>query len=86
MKIDEKRRAVEVLMHASCVGQLMAVTGANREFHRIAKLRTAVADELSVWSYAFTNGYRDACLEAAYRLIESSPTLRREWFTTRGTP
>lgn len=28
-------------------------------------------------------GYGEVCIEAAYRLIESSPTLRREWF---GTP
>ena len=28
--------------------------------------------------YATT--YTTVCLEAAYRLIESSPTLRREWF------
>jgi hypothetical protein len=48
----------------------------------MAKLKKAA--ESDAMSYAFSPAYKSACLEAAYRLIESSPTLRREWFGKAG--
>lgn len=83
MTIDEKRQVIEVLLcaasqpgvsvfHAkSWLGHMerVAVRAMDR---RHAALMNLNADK-GRW-------YTTSANEAAYRLIESSPTLRREWF------
>jgi len=81
MTLAEKRQVIEVLMCVSDARNLTYVddligqrTG---EPLRVAlELRHAVLCD-SVDPY----GYGESCVEAAYRLIESHPALRAEWFT-----
>lgn len=89
MKLDDKRKVIEVLLcdayYLSVNEALRAVTGllAHRvQLHRAADRRiTAVYRDRDVRRPGI--GYSDARITAAYRLIESSPTLRREWFGAR---
>ena len=88
MKLDEKRQVIEVLLcgaSARWVGYTEYPVGMwTAALHlevdsRSARRRWGLAHaDYSNGGYATT--YMTICLEAAYRLIESSPTLRREWF------
>ncbi len=87
-RLSERATAVHVLMCASAHDRRLSLVEMNvptvseislDEFGaspltmvRIVRLRK----EAQMLAYT----YGDSCLEAAYRLIESSPTLRREWF------
>lgn len=80
MTVAEKRKVVEVLLCGTdfCgpnIEQMEpwfdAVTRA-----RAVCLQSAIVAEMPL---AYADIEFDTC-EAAYRLIESSPTLRREWF------
>lgn len=88
MTLDDKRKAIEVLMCCSfewspdCTDQAADAAG-----HR-GKLTKELASR--EWADAYADicasprsgrvYHHEASTEAAYRLIESSPTLRREWF------
>src|SRR5690349_1662046 len=100
MKLDEKRRVVEVLLCSASTfkwgSDLYAITLVNaadsfadmgdpkREqlFAPACAMRREIAFELHVHggSRGDDSAYAHTALEAAYRLIESSPTLRREFF------
>ena len=82
MRIEEKMDLIETMMCAGYVGQIMAVTGIGGRFHDAARLRQEV--EAGRFYYAFSPEYKLACLEAAYRLIETSPALCHEWFGKAG--
>lgn len=78
MKLDEKRMVVEVLLCGAKMGCMSAVyhLGYDRAVgaqgaRRRAKVQRDLRSPL---------GFEQLAIEAAYRLIESSPTLRREWF------
>lgn len=79
MTLEEKRQLIEILMCASDngVGGIASASYAldlhHRQVRDAARLRTEVD--------FFTHSYEEDCVEAAYRLIESHPALRCEWFT-----
>lgn len=77
MTVAEKRKVVEVLLCARNEHGLRIINLADErtETHNAyAAFEDAYED--TEWS----NEYWPTCLEAAYRLIESSATLRKEWF------
>lgn len=87
MKLDDKRKVIEVLLCCGDPGH----TGGTAEVVKALALPAAYqAVAFQAWSPVEGEPkYRDdwsepsiseAYTEAAYRLIESSPTLRREWF------
>lgn len=86
MTIDEKREVIEVLLCAASItspdkrtawGDLSTPCRViDGVFTPAVKARHAVRDEGS----RRARFYGWTAMEAAYRLIESSPTLRREWF------
>lgn len=77
MKIYSKRKTIEMLLCAAssewfCLSQADEWIG-----HATgAVFREAIHARAEIPS----GEYHTLNLEAAYRLIESSPTLRREWF------
>lgn len=84
MKLDDKRRVIEVLL---CCGhqETPNVYGVGKSLfdHCIAIAACEHRSETLVRVESFSDltlRYHFTCVEAAYRLIESSPTLRREWF------
>ena len=86
MKIDEKRKAIEVLLCASGSPVVSAVEVASYfdlNIHRIVDALTPTYRDTPRCNPGLR--YADRQIEAAYRLIETSPTLRREWFL-RGAP
>lgn len=74
MLIADKRKVIEVLLSVAGPGGsiIWHVRGYQPRILRAAFLEWFNSDE--------SGGYDLNCLEAVYRLIESSPTLRREWF------
>lgn len=83
MKLDEKRKVIEVLLcsASSRVDSVFTVAIYSGEPKGIATQamrfrRRAYSDMHCDLAYH----YAQSATEAAYRLIESSPTLRREWF------
>lgn len=87
MKLDDKRKVIEVLMCCGDPGsgdgttEACTVLGLARHYQRAAwgawspvEAEPGFAND---WS---RDGISLAYSEAAYRLIELSPTLRREWF------
>lgn len=85
MRIDEKSEAIEVLL--CCAQDPDEVLQWNRTTWEVCRywLESDQSTERragKAWraSDRPTASHGDVCLEAAYRLIESSPTLRREWF------
>jgi hypothetical protein len=76
MKVDRKRKVIETLMCATNPGRMVSVVGYN--FGGARLMSEAVLAHAKVSAPWMT--YEDEALEAAYRLIESSPSLRREWF------
>lgn len=83
MNIDEEQAAIEVLL---CAGdpdnpQGISDIAESTEAMPAYEARLAVEKERCGGRAPIDDIYYcDDCLEAAYRLIESSPTLRREWF------
>lgn len=83
MKLDEKRKVIEVLLCASDPSS-SAIPGTAYSIGVDQGIAEAASN---LWwavqpspHEAMDLGYEiDAC-EAAYRLIESSATLRKEWF------
>lgn len=86
MKLADKRRVIEVLL--CCSDELSPdITGmaADACGYMSEALKIAVDAE---WMCACRDvgieaGHHIASTEAGYRLIESSPVLRREWFGVR---
>ena len=80
MKLDEKMQVVEILMLASCDPHDSVMTVATTSIGQ--RYRVAVkANNLRVEVWRTTDlSYEQSCVEAAYRLIETSPVLIREWF------
>lgn len=81
MRLDEKARLVEAMLCAG--GDANDVSMYEAGYHcNASHFRSAI----DVTYNQFTAGslrYGDRLTEAAYRLIESSPALRREWFGAR---
>lgn len=90
MKLDDKRKVIEVLM---CCSDPESPDGTNEVTKSIGLARRYQRLAFGAWSPvekepAFVDnwsreGLAMAYTEAAYRLIESSPALRREWFGAR---
>lgn len=86
MKLEEKRLVVEALLIAgdsfgptahSAALQVCdsSVDDAFRFARRVVRRRRSAFSRMMA-----TRDYVDSCIEAAYLVIESSPTLRCEWF------
>lgn len=82
MTLADKRTFIEALLCASDIhsGGLSSATYFCRPRHNLVVGKRLSAD---VYDYHGGYGYEASCVDAAYRLIESSPTLRREWFGAR---
>jgi hypothetical protein len=85
MTLDEKRKIIEVLMCSSdvkssgiCVARLLFPDGETWSA-AVSRRRTAEREIPDKLPY----DYELSCVLAAYRLIETSSTLRREWFGAR---
>lgn len=76
--VDERRQLIEVLLCGAKSGCVTAALylGAERAVAIKATRLRARAQRTS----PLPNSFETLGIEAAYRLIESSPTLRREWF------
>lgn len=89
MTLADKRKVIEVLLCCGqdpCASQLRETTGGTARALEVERSVDTEAHRqwLSVRResmLALPHG--DLCITAAYRLIESSPTLRREWFGAR---
>jgi hypothetical protein len=89
--LDDKRKAIEVLLctgdHGNPDGsvtvaldlELDGTVAADLAYESWATVDREPAFNRDVTRETMSNAYT----EAAYRLIESSPTLRREWFGVR---
>ena len=88
MTLDDKRKVIETLLSCSDESSPDVTDSAADDLgHRSKQVKIMAGN-------AWGEAYRDICathrgdcvyhfeasIEAAYRLIESSPTLRREWF------
>lgn len=86
MRIEEKRQVIEVLLcgrdedgvRILNITDEVAVT--NACYSEFEKARASLSDETLNLIRDEGSEYWHTATEAAYRLIESSPTLRREWF------
>lgn len=90
MKIDDRRGVIEMLLCAGDpdetlgIGDICLLDDALHLFEfAVIQRQGACRDVHRDNRYGALDCYEDDCLEAAYRLIESSPTLRREWFGVR---
>jgi hypothetical protein len=84
VKLDDKRKVIEVLLCAGMPGgehiEYVAANIGLDDYMASARSAWWAADPSPHVAAGRLAQYElDAC-EAAYRLIESSPTLRREWF------
>lgn len=89
MKLADKRKVIEVLL--CCAQNPDSIhedstwdTCTALDFDDATPVRSDAAwqsarDDVAIDVHDGSHG--TACLEAAYRLIEVSPTLRREWFS-----
>lgn len=90
MKIADKRKVIEVLLCAGDPGHKSGTHDVSDSLGMDAACQSAAH---RAWSTVerepmyhddwFEPAISEAYTEAAYRLIESSPTLRREWFGAR---
>lgn len=89
MKLADKRKVIEVLLCCSAWWSPDVTDGAADDAgHGRRDIKDAAGRE---WGAAYSDLcalgrqertlHYEASTEAAYRLIESSPTLRREWFS-----
>jgi hypothetical protein len=90
VKIGDKRKVIEVLL--CCGRDPYGFNGTTGDFARaIGATKAADAEARKQWNEtrldigfcAVNAEHGEICITAAYRLIESSPTLRREWFGAR---
>jgi len=73
--LADKRKVIEVLMCTGDPNKLLLFEVAS------ALGRSSAPGYRALDAVQFdSDNYTGRCLEAAYRLIESSPTLRGEWF------
>jgi hypothetical protein len=84
MTLDDKRAVIEVLLCSSwerkpAASATAVMLGYDSRVRRRASDARVNAATL-YYSAGLIGTYSDDCTEAAYRLIESSQTLRREWF------
>lgn len=84
MRLDEKRTAIEILL---CCGnedapivRYLAVDDFDLDCDEAGRVRQFYVDSEPDVRDDDDHPYETACIEAAYRLIESSPTLIREFF------
>lgn len=87
MTLADKRKAIEVLLCASGDQWAPSLHEAADEIDvglEIARAAVRARGRMAA-SHGHSNRFRyhHDCCGAAYRLIESSPTLRREWFGAR---
>lgn len=78
MKLDEKRQVIEVLLVGAKIGCPSA--GYHLDYPRPVGARGARCRKEVQLDLRSPLGFEYLAIEAAYRLIESSPALRREWF------
>lgn len=81
MTLDNKRKVIEVLLCGAELGCASAAYHLDFD-HRIAKSGMRARGRAQK-SSSGPNSFMHWGIEAAYRLIESSPTLMREWFGAR---
>jgi len=79
MKIGKRRALVEILLCGSEHGCLAAG-------HAVSSMDDGIKAANMVREGFYQHGYHVAALELAYRLIESSPTLVREYFGKEQSP
>jgi hypothetical protein len=90
--LDDKRKVIEVLLCCAQNPWTHAIREHTGGTARALEVSGRV-DLASNWQWMETRRefpfadrgwtHGDVCITAAYRLIESSPTLRREWFGAR---
>jgi len=88
VRLDERCKVIEVLL---CDADVYSTYEALRSVTNLIGLRyrlglaaqRAIDAVLSDTPVGQMTKYRTTRITAAYRLIESSPTLRREWFGSR---
>lgn len=78
MKLEKKRKVIEALLWAGS-DENLPVTSAGLE-HDFETMNRAHDEHWKPNGFHPIRDYETCACEAAYRLIESSPTLRREWF------
>lgn len=90
MKIEDKRQVVHLLLCCGDVGGdlntlLAAIAcGVAKHIERAAYAAWSSMEDGETYNSDWTrDGIARCYTDAAYRLIESSPTLRREWFGAR---
>ena len=91
MRIEDKRKVIEVLLCVPQPGCIVCDAAEGVGYPRygreckMANLERGVVNDDLIRFYEPGDEWFDAtCIEAAYRLIESSPTLIREWFGKAG--
>lgn len=77
MTLDEKRKVIEVLLVVATSWQPLPKGAAMALGYSAVTASRAWRCLNDQWTDC---SVLEAATEAAYRLIESSPTLRREWF------
>lgn len=85
MRLADKRKVIEVLLCAADEWAPSIVVVADTQWAKMAAVEArqrADRDYNRLRPPRFVT-YTEECVEAAYRIIESSPTLRREWFGAR---
>jgi hypothetical protein len=89
MTLADRRKVIEVLL---CCGQnpcaefMQETTDTTARSIVVSKHIAVGAHRQWLSTRRSTDGWpphAEICITAAYRLIESSPTLRREWFGAR---
>jgi hypothetical protein len=86
MKRAEKRKVVEVLLCSVVVGASRRTTWETCRLLGVDDRGLVATTAGKAWTSACGRAWPPTaphfvtCLEAAYRLIETSPALRREWF------
>lgn len=88
MTLADKHDAIEVLLSAAqdaygcavTTGEAAMVIGASTQAAVQANLQWRDCRRAIAAAGISQHAHGSLCIEAAYRLIESSPTLRREWF------
>lgn len=83
MTLNEKRKVIEVLLCTANGNELVSVCGARTAVGLGYKAVWDVIDSSYRKREPLRGRFVDRLHEVAYRLIESSATLRREWFGGR---
>lgn len=80
MKLNEKRKVIEVLLCGSDPVWSELLIDTAKSIGEDARIGFAAEEEWYSVRWNIYDSWEEDAIEAAYRLIESSPTLRREWF------